>query len=247
MQEPLRIFLIEPQADHGMAAQLLTDCQLDFSWQRAASQCELGKVAESFKPHIVLCTDNASANSNHRLLEALRLLCSQTPVILVASVGETDSAAPGRTTAPLGTRRSPAHAACAHAMAGVKSLGIAQQAADLRRGFSSVLESSAEPAVISSAEGWITHANSSACRVLERCERSLVTVLSPTQDQCPAMPHWLPVSQHDERRSAGAAATDGTGSYRHRRRNNALHRLAYWDPWSLLPTLVTHGTTSSAA
>jgi EAL domain-containing protein (putative c-di-GMP-specific phosphodiesterase class I)/PAS domain-containing protein len=233
MQEPLRILFIEPrQADHGIAAQLLTDCQLDFSWQRAASQRELGKVAENFKPHIVLCTDKASTHSSHRLLEALRLLCSQTPVILVSSVGEIGSAAAGRTTAPLERRRRPAQRACGEPITGVKSLRVAQRAADLRRGFSSVLESSAEPAVISSAEGWITHANTSACRLLELRERSLVTVLSATQDQCPPMPHWLPVSQDDERRSQSGAASGGTTS------EQCHHRLSYFDPWSLLPALV---------
>ncbi len=216
MQEPLRILCVEPrQADYGIAAQLLTDCQLDFSWQRAASAHELGIVAESFKPHIVLSTDNASANSSHRLLEALRLLCAQTPVILVTSVGEIDSAAVGGTTAPL-----------------VESLRVAQQAADLRRGFSSVLESSAQPAVISSAEGWITHANTSACRLLALRERSLVTVLSATHDQCPPMPHWLPVSPDDEHRAESGAATSGATP------EQCHHRLAYFAPWSLLPALV---------
>jgi EAL domain-containing protein (putative c-di-GMP-specific phosphodiesterase class I) len=233
MQEPLRILFIEPrQADYGIAAQLLTDCQLDFSWQRAASQCELGKVAESFKPHIVLCTDNASANSSHRLLEALRLLCSQTPVILISSVGGIDSAAVGPTTAALERRRRPAQSARGRPVTGAESLRVAQHAADLRRGFSSVLESSAEPAVISSAEGWITHANTSACRLLERCERSLVTVLSATYDQCPPMPHWLAVSQDDERGSESGGASGGTAAER------CHHRLAYFDPWSLLPALI---------
>jgi EAL domain-containing protein (putative c-di-GMP-specific phosphodiesterase class I) len=233
MQEPLRIVFIEPrQEDYGIAAQLLTDRQLDFSWQRAASERELGEAAEIFKPHIVLCTDNASANSNRRLLEALRLLCSQTPVILVSSVGEIGSAEVDRTAAPLERKRRPAHAACGHPMAGVESHRIAQHAADLRKGFSSVLESSAAPAVISNAEGWITHANTSACRLLELCERSLVTVLSATHDQCPPMPHWLPGSQDDERRSDGDAASSGTTL------EQCPHRLAYFDSWSLLPTLV---------
>jgi EAL domain-containing protein (putative c-di-GMP-specific phosphodiesterase class I)/PAS domain-containing protein len=232
MQEPLRIFFVEPrQSDYGIAAQLLTDCRLDFSWQRAASPHELSKAAQSFKPHIVLCTDNASANSSHRLLEALRLLCSQTPVIIVSSVGEIDSAAIGRTAAPLEKRR-PAQEACGHPVTGVESLRLAQHATDLRRGFSSVLESSVEPAVISSAEGWITHANTSACRLLALGERSLVTVLSATHDQCPPMPHWLPVSQDDGRRSESDAASSGTTS------EQCRHHLAYFAPWSLLPALI---------
>jgi EAL domain-containing protein (putative c-di-GMP-specific phosphodiesterase class I)/PAS domain-containing protein len=223
MQEPLRILFVEPrQADYGIAAQLLEDCQLDFSRQHVGSRRELGQAAESFKPHIVLCTDRAAANSSHRLLEALRLLCSQTPLILVSSVGEIDPAAASRITAPVETRR-PAREAYGRAMAAVESLRVAQHAADLREGFSAVLESSAEPAVISSAEGWITHANTSACRLLERCERSLVTVLGATNDQCPPMPHWLPVAQEKERRSESRAA---------------CHRLAYFDPWSLLPALI---------
>ena len=233
MQEPLRIVFIEPrQEDYGIAAQLLTDCQLEFSWQRVASERELGQAAERFKPHIILVANNAPANSNRRPLEALRLLCSQTPVILVSSMGEIGAADMGRTAAPLERRRRPALGAWGHPTAGAESCGIAQQAADLRKGFSSVLESSVAPAVISNAEGWITHANTSACRVLEVCERSLVTVLSATHDQCPPMPHWLAVSQDDLRRSESDAASGG-GTM-----EACRHRLAYLDPWSLLPTLV---------
>jgi EAL domain-containing protein (putative c-di-GMP-specific phosphodiesterase class I) len=215
MQQPLKVFLIEPRrADSGIAAQLLTDCQLDFSWQRAESQRELAEVAEGFKPHIVLCIDTASANSNRRLLEALSLLCAQTPVILVSSVGEIG------------------HAASRQPVARPASLRIDQQASDLRRGFSAVLESSVEPAVIGNAEGWITHANTSACRLLELCQRSLVTVLRATHDQTAPMPHWLPVAPDDERRSQAGSESSRTIS------QPCHHRLAYLDPWSLLPTLV---------
>src|ERR1700690_160342 len=164
MQEPLRVVFVERRdAEHGIAAQLLTDSNLDFSWQRAASPLELSQIADRFKPHIVLCTDDESVNSTHGLLGALRLLCSQTPIILVSSVDEMHSAAARRTRGPLKKQ-------CNQSTCVQQPSRISQNAADLRKGFSAVLESSTEPAVISDAEGWITHANLRACELLESCD-----------------------------------------------------------------------------
>jgi EAL domain-containing protein (putative c-di-GMP-specific phosphodiesterase class I) len=219
MQGPLRVVFIEHgQEDHGIAAQLLTEHHVDFSWQRAGSPGELSEIAENFKPHIVLCTDGTSTNSNHGILEALRLLCSQTPAILVSSVYDSHAAVM-RQTAP----HPPATAA-----------RIGQDAADLRGGTVAVLESSAAPAVISNAQGWITHANTRACRLLASSARTLLTVLGTTQDQCPPMPHWLPAASQDVTPAPdmGVAPSGGTVS------KPCDRRLAYFDSWSLLPRLV---------
>ena len=223
MQEPLRVVFVEPRgADHAIAAQLLTDSDLDFSWHCAASPRELSHIAEDFKPHIVLCTDDGSVESSHGLLDTLRLLCSQTPVILVSSVCDATTAATRATIVPhISAKRPDLHPS-----------PIPQDPADLQRGFAAVLESSTGPAVISDAEGWITHANTRACELLESRDRSLVTVLRAARDQSPQIPHWLPVA-HD----AGDASTIGDASQigtpsPHRR------RLAYFDSWSLLPTQV---------
>jgi EAL domain-containing protein (putative c-di-GMP-specific phosphodiesterase class I) len=218
MQDPLRVVFIEHcQDDHGIAAQLLSEHHLEFSAQRARSLQELSEIAETFKPHVVLCTDDVSAKSNHRILEVLRLLCSQTPVILVSSVCETHPAA---------TRQ-----AAPHCPTMVER--FTQDAADLRRGFAAVLESSTAPAVMSNAQGWITHANTRACGLLASPARSLLTLLSATQDQCPPMPHWLPAS-HDVNLGPdmGAAASDVAAP------QPCDRRLAYLDSWSLLPRLV---------
>jgi EAL domain-containing protein (putative c-di-GMP-specific phosphodiesterase class I) len=235
MREPLRVIFVEHRtAGRGTAARLLTACHLEFSWQCAASQRELSQVAENFRPHIVLCTDDVTEKSAHGLLGALRLLCSQTPVILVTSVSDSDAAEGCQTAAPVVDIEQPlSTGARGRSTAPRESSRLAQDPADLRRGFCAVLESTTEPAVISDAEGWITHANTRACLRLESCERSLVSVLSATQDQCPKMPHWLPDS-HDAGRALeiGIAATPGgTPEYCH-------HRLAYFDAWSLLPTLI---------
>jgi EAL domain-containing protein (putative c-di-GMP-specific phosphodiesterase class I)/PAS domain-containing protein len=211
MQEPIRVVLVEhSRIHHGNAARLLTEHNLDFSLEQAASLRELSEAAENFKPHIVLCTDGAS---NHGLLDALRLLCSQTPVILVSSLRDKNSAKP--------VRSRPQTLA--------RGLRIQQDPADLRQGFSAVLESSAAPAVISDAEGWITHANTGACQLLGSRDRRLVTVLSSAPDQCPPMPHWLALSRAEP--TDGATPDDATPK-------RCQNRLAYFDSWSLLPTLV---------
>jgi hypothetical protein len=87
--------------------------------------------------------------------------------------------------------------------------------------------------VISDAQGWITHANVRACELLESCERSLVTVLSPGQDQFPQLPHWLADSHEVSDESVGGvrASIGGTPE-------RCQPRVGYFDSWSLLPTLV---------
>jgi EAL domain-containing protein (putative c-di-GMP-specific phosphodiesterase class I)/PAS domain-containing protein len=240
MQEPLRVVFVEHRhADHGIAAQLLRDYHLDFSWQCVGLPRELSRLAADFNPHIVLCTDDMSKSSGQGLLAALRLLCSQTPIILILSVYDTEPVAAREKALPpteTGTRAIKGAWGCA--VAETASLRNVQDVADLRRGFSSVLESSADPAVISDANGWITHANTTACRLLDgSCERSLVTVLGTTQGQFSPMPHWLPVSQDVSQESnqcseIGVVASVGTAS------EHRLHRLAHFDAWSLLPTLV---------
>jgi EAL domain-containing protein (putative c-di-GMP-specific phosphodiesterase class I) len=199
MQAQMRVLVVEHRhSDHGIAEQLLADYDLDFSSQCVASPLELREVAADFDPNIVLCTDDVSMISSHAVLEALRLLCSQTPVILVSSVREADASAVRGVTLPSDT----APPQCA------------QDIADLRRCFSNLLESSAEPAVMSNAGGWITHANISACRQLDGSrERSLGTLLDAPFDQ--------PVSASH--------------------RADIPHRLAYFDAWTHHPTLIhTH-------
>src|SRR6202022_851080 len=100
MQDRLRVAFVEHHhADHGIAAQRLTDCRLDFSRKCLASSRELSAAAADFNPHIVLCTDDMSAESSHGLVEALRVLCSQTPAILVLRVCDTASSSKCKTAA----------------------------------------------------------------------------------------------------------------------------------------------------
>jgi EAL domain-containing protein (putative c-di-GMP-specific phosphodiesterase class I)/GGDEF domain-containing protein len=237
MQEPLRVVFVEHRhADRGTTAQLLRDRNLDFSWQCVASARELGRVAADFNPHIVLCADDMSG---HRLLEASRLLCSQTPIIFVLSVCETLSVGESKgPSPPLEIKGQTEKGAWGRSVVDTEPSMNAQDAADLRRGFSAVLESSAEPAVISDADGWITHANTSACLLLAGSwERTLVTVLGATQGQFTPMPHWLPVPhaagpESDQYSEIGAMVSGSLAS------EHGPHRLAYFDSWSLLPTLV---------
>jgi EAL domain-containing protein (putative c-di-GMP-specific phosphodiesterase class I) len=240
LQDPLRVVFVEQRhANHEAAAQLLRDHHLEFSSQYVGSARELSQGTEDFHPHIVLCSDDISANSSHGLVETLRLLCSQTPVILLSSICEAEPAPACQSAAALLkiNRQSP-EKDCIRSSGETGSTRYAQNAVDLRKAFSAVLESSAEPAVISNADGWISHANTSACLLLdELCERSLVTVLSATKDQCSPMPHWLaasdPIEQH---RSSDFGVGDSTSGGVNSGRS--LHRLAYFDSWSLLPRLV---------
>jgi EAL domain-containing protein (putative c-di-GMP-specific phosphodiesterase class I) len=181
MEEPLRVLIVEHHADRCVVEHLLRDYDLDFSWQCVASPLELRQVSADFDPNIVLCSDDISMTSSHAVLDSLRLLCSQTPVILVSSVCKVDASAVRNAITPFGkTPRQSIEGASVHAAPNIAPPQYAQDITHLRRCFSSLLESSSDPAVMSNADGWITHANVSAChRLDESCERSLGTFFAP--------------------------------------------------------------------
>jgi EAL domain-containing protein (putative c-di-GMP-specific phosphodiesterase class I) len=239
MQEPLRIICVDHhRAEHGIAAQILTDSHLEFGWKCVSSQGELSEITTEFNPHIVLCTDELTRTSSHALLDALRLLCSQTPVILLSSMYEIKSSLPRRTTEPSASAKKVEQSdRLLNASIEGEPLRKASDAADLRAAFSAILESSTSATVMTDAEGSVTHANTRACRLLSgACQRTLLTLLGETHDQCPAMPHWFPVSQEAGRNPACSgidpSRPDCPASEQGR------HHLAYIDEWSLRPTLV---------
>jgi hypothetical protein len=102
MEDPIRVLVVEHRhADHGLAAQPLSEYDLDFSLQCVKSPLELRPGSAKFDPNIMLCTDNVSVIASHAVLDALRMLCSQTPVILLTSVREADASIAGNATARL--------------------------------------------------------------------------------------------------------------------------------------------------
>jgi EAL domain-containing protein (putative c-di-GMP-specific phosphodiesterase class I)/PAS domain-containing protein len=248
MEEPLRILVVEYRhADRWIAEQLLTDYDLDFSWQCVASPLELRQVAADFDPNIVLCTDDMSMTSRHAGLDSLRLLCSQTPVILVSSVCEVDaSAVRNATTLFRKTLRQSLKEVSNHSVPDTKPRQCAEDIGHLRRCFSSLLESSSDPAVMSNADGWITHANTRACHQIDGSrERSLGTLLGAPFDRTLGSSHRTDVSQdsnqrNDQNPEPVAIAPHSALS------SQGAHRLAYFDAWTHHPTLVhTHDLIGS--
>jgi EAL domain-containing protein (putative c-di-GMP-specific phosphodiesterase class I)/PAS domain-containing protein len=221
MEDSVRVLVVEHRhADHRIAKQLLTDYDLDFSWRSVASTRELRAVARDFNPTIVLCTDDISITAGHALLGAMRLLCSRTPVILESSVHDIAASGAGdRSELFLKTvRQSPNHMA-RDSVAGAAPSQHPRDIAHLRWCFSSVLESSSEPIVVSDADGWVSHANSSACRELEEAgERCLGTLLGAPFAQCSRSFNWL-----DAARDSDPGPTCSTKS------NAGSHHLAYFD------------------
>jgi EAL domain-containing protein (putative c-di-GMP-specific phosphodiesterase class I)/PAS domain-containing protein len=239
MEEPLRVLVVEHHANRCVAEHLLRDYDLDFGWQCVASQLELRQISADFDPHLVLCTDDISMTWSPAVLDSLRLLCSQTPVILVSSVCAVDASSVGNATALFGkTLGQSIDGASDQAAPKMGPPQYAQDTTLLRRCFSSLLESSADPAVMSNADGWITHANASAChRLDESCERSLGTFLGAPFDHMSRSSHQTEVSQGSNPRNdidlepvavAPHGVLPGQGG----------HRLAYFDAWTHHPTLI---------
>ena len=209
MAAPLRVLVVEH--DHAyrcVAGRLLTDYDLNFTWQCVASPLELRQVAADFDPGIVLCADDMSTAASPTVLDSLRLLCSQAPIILVATVCQADALGAPNAAALFGKALGQSlEGASDHTRPDAAPAQDAQDITHLRRCFSSLLESSSGPAAMSNADGWITHANVSACRRLEVTgERSLGTLLDGPD---PTL------------RGAGPA-----------------HRLVYFDAWTHHPTLI---------
>lgn len=183
MENPMKVLVVEHrQADCRIAEQLLADYELDFSWQCVESPLELRRIAADFDPNIVLCTDDASVTSSSAVLDALRLLCPQAPVILVSSVRATDAATGEAQLLSRSVSKPTAAQPDVSVTAWPRPQG-AEDIANLRRCFSLLLGSCPSPAVMSNAEGCITHANVSACRQLDyTCDHSLGTLLGSPAD-----------------------------------------------------------------
>jgi EAL domain-containing protein (putative c-di-GMP-specific phosphodiesterase class I)/PAS domain-containing protein len=231
MDAPLRVLVVEHHhARRCVAGQLLIDYDLDFSWRCVGSPLELRQVAADFRPSIVLCADDVST-ATPTVLDSLRLLCSQAPTILVSTVCQAEALGVRDATTLFGK-------ALRQSLEGAPDLPgpgaapapapDAEDITHLRRCFSSLLESSSGPAVMSNADGWITHANVSACRRLEASgERSLGTLLDGPIDRTSRDTSPRPVAVASVA-VAPAGAWPGQG----------VHRLVYFDAWTHHPTLI---------
>lgn len=229
--QPLRVFLVErPRVDGGLARHLLSNYDLDFAWACAASPQKLLKLATDFKPDIVLCSDDTRG-----LIEALRLLSSRPPIILVSSLRDAAAPPSGRATdVLLDTLRAAAPETPLGECAGERA-PHEEEYGPLRRCFARALEASENPAVMSDADGWITFANTSACRHLGQVSGSHVGTLldEPGSDAC--APHWL-----DLAREANHGNDQFSGPFGFARSTRAsavrIHRLALFDAGCGRPT-----------
>jgi EAL domain-containing protein (putative c-di-GMP-specific phosphodiesterase class I) len=150
-----------------------------------------------------------------------------------------DLSAVRNTTTPFHEAVTPSlEEACDHSVPEAAAPQYGQDIVHLRRCFSSLLESSSNPAVMSNADGWITHANTSACHGLDgSSERSIGTLLSAPFDQTSRSSNRLDVSQDPTRRNDGSAAPVAVAPHS-ALPGQGVHGLAYFDAWTHHPTLI---------
>jgi EAL domain-containing protein (putative c-di-GMP-specific phosphodiesterase class I)/PAS domain-containing protein len=198
MYGPIKVLIVEHRrADRWITQQLLAHYDLDFIWRCVGSERELRTLASAFAPDVVLCTDDLSMTSNQAVLDAMRLLCSQTPVILISSVREITTLTGGDTTEIfLDSIRQPFDGLLNGIAVDATPPRYVQDIATMRLCFSAILESSLDPVVMSDSDGWITHANTSACRRLGASLGPLGTHFAGIFDQPLPTPHWLDLA-HD--------------------------------------------------
>jgi EAL domain-containing protein (putative c-di-GMP-specific phosphodiesterase class I)/PAS domain-containing protein len=221
MEDAVRVLVVEQRAaDHRIAKQLLTDYDLEFKWQSAASLREMRSIAKAFDPGIVLCTDDLSTTSGQVLLGAMRLLCSRAPVILISSVRNTASAIANETERFLDTLRD---GSPSDRVSNPRPPAFWQDTQHLRRCFSSILESGSEPIVMCDSDGWITHANTSACHQLEQLYgQSLGTLLNGPFVPRSRSANWLDAARDAIQERAFVTASCS------RLRDAGSHRLAHF-------------------
>lgn len=207
---PFKVLLVErPRADRGLAKHVLSNYDLDFSWVNAASPQELLAIATDFRPDVVLWGECSHGQEGHGLLDTLRLLCSRPPVILVSKLDGSQPSCDRRVAdAFLDDLRRETPTAIQDGE-GADGEGTAVSEAEipssqeldhLRLAFASALESSINPAVMSDADGWITFANSGACRALaEKSGCLMATLLDEPADFIARAPHWLDVAREANR------------------------------------------------
>jgi EAL domain-containing protein (putative c-di-GMP-specific phosphodiesterase class I)/PAS domain-containing protein len=229
MYRPIKVLIIEHRyADRGIVRQLLTDYDLDFIWRCVGSERELCTVASAFDPDVVLCTDDLSMTSNQAVLDAMRLLCSQTPVILISSVREMTTPTGGDTTELfLDSIRQSFDGLLNGTAVDTTPPRYVQDMASMRLCFAAILESSFDPVVMCDSDGWITHANTSACRRLGASfGPSLGTYFAGIFDQPLPAPHWLDLA-HDADQGSNSCPMP----FAEARFSNApgIRRLAYFD------------------
>jgi EAL domain-containing protein (putative c-di-GMP-specific phosphodiesterase class I)/CheY-like chemotaxis protein len=258
---PLRVLLVtHSRTDRGLAKHVLSSYDLDFDWACAASPHELLKIASDFAPDVVLCGQCARGAEGHGLLDTLRLLCSQPPVILVSRLRSGQPTGGERVTdAFLDDLREPGAEAinaedCAPAAGAASDTQgpSPEEVIHLRRAFACALESSGNPAVMCDTDGWVTFVNRSACRALAEQSGCLVgTLLDESADFGAQAPHWMDVAREANR---GNDQYSGPLAISNRRVSvtRRVRRLAYFDARSGRPqpihidTLVGHLRTRSS-
>jgi EAL domain-containing protein (putative c-di-GMP-specific phosphodiesterase class I)/PAS domain-containing protein len=173
MRQPIKVLVIEDhRSDRFIAQQLLREYDLEFSWQRVASEPELRAVAKAFNPSLVFCADELATNSRHAALDMLRLLALRTVEIHVAEVGDMDGSR-----APRPSRLSAAR------LVGSDAIQASAPSAEGRKLLPRLLEASEDLVATSDAAGWIVYANTKTSRLLGELHRqSIGSVLGLAYD-----------------------------------------------------------------
>ncbi len=191
MEEPLKILVIEQRrnAAGGLAELLLPIEELDFRWEIATDVQALFRSACAFGPQVVLCSDDASPDAARSLLDSLRTLCNRAPTILISGVAEGHAPESQHLVSQFlkGMQREGDMPACSTPL--VPSFA-GQNPEVLRSCFATLLEASTSPIVLCDAEGWITYANVSACRVLADAQETALGTLLQTTRVPPRPRHW---------------------------------------------------------
>jgi len=88
MEHPIRILVVENDGGkQPLASELLADYDLEFSWQSVASEQDLIRAAQRFRPNIMICADAPPTSTPRPTLNWMKLFSDAAPEILVCQAG----------------------------------------------------------------------------------------------------------------------------------------------------------------
>jgi EAL domain-containing protein (putative c-di-GMP-specific phosphodiesterase class I) len=157
MKNPMRVLIVENRnSKRFVAQQLLNNYDLEFSWQRVASESELREIAQYFNPSLVYCADDLPAESQADAVALLHLLSLQTAVIQVVQTNE-ERGTTAR--APIALKPKPPKMS-------INGIAAAEQDESSCNYPPSLLDGGGNAVAMSDSAGWITYANICASRLL---------------------------------------------------------------------------------
>jgi len=196
------LFVEDEETDVRLARYALERDGLEFTWRCAATEVELRRELEDFRPDVILCDYALPGYSGIAALQLVRALCPRIPFLFVSGRISEDTAIAclecGATDYVLKSNLRRLGPAVRRAVADSRERERTQEIEQSQRRLGEILEATSDMVMMSDPEGRITFVNDAACRLLgESRQKLLGTELDATY-----VPGSQNIVRYDVRRCA---------------------------------------------